>query len=340
MAATLKNIAKKSGYSVTTVSRALNGHSDVNEETRRKIEQVARELSYFPNRMAQQLVTRKTNVIGLYSLDRQTFQNQFIHLMISGMMDEATRHNFNLLLFATQHLQTAEEMVVQCRARGLGGAVIAGLRTDEPLLNDLAQTDFPLVLIDLPVMGPKTTFVSVDNVQGAKKAVDHLAGLGHRSIGFVNGHSQAWVSQERLAGYRQGMLENGLQVETSYIFEGDFSKESGRQGAKRLLEANPNLTAIFAASDLMAVGVLEQLQSMNVVVPNQISVIGFDDQDFTTHVTPALSTVRQDMYRFGTVAAKELVAMVEDEAYVPKHEDLPSVLVPRGSTGPVCTSES
>ena len=117
MASTLRDVARLSGFSVTTVSRALNGHSDVNEETRAKIEEVARQLHYYPNRVAQQLVTKKANVIGLYSLDRETFQNQFITLMISGMMDEATKHDFNLLLFTTQRLKTAEEVVSHCTQR-------------------------------------------------------------------------------------------------------------------------------------------------------------------------------------------------------------------------------
>ncbi|MCK9526532.1 MAG: substrate-binding domain-containing protein, partial [Limnochordia bacterium] len=256
----------------------------------------------------------------------------------SGMMDEATRHNFNLLLLTTQRLQTAEEMVTQCRTRGLGGAVISGLRIDEPFLNDLVATNFPIALIDVPLAGPRATFVSVDNVLGASKAVDHLAALGHQSIGFINGHGAAWVSQKRLAGYTQGMRQNGLSLQQIHMFEGDFSKESGRRGAETLLKANPGITAIFAASDLMAVGVLEQLQTMGVDVPNQVSVVGFDDQDFSTHVTPALTTIRQDVYTFGRVASRELIAMVQDEDYVPTHEDLPTVLVPRASSGPVRTS--
>ena len=334
MTVTLSNVARKSGYSVTTVSRALNGHSDVNVETRQKIEQVARELHYYPNRVAQQLVTKKANVIGLYSLDRETFQNQFIALMISGMMDEATRHNFNLLLFATQRLHTAQDLVSQCIHRGLGGAVISGLRIDEPLLDDLVAMDFPTVLIDVPIEGPRATYVSVDNVLGASQAIDHLADLGHRSIGFINGHGAAWVSQQRYEGYQKGMQQNGLTPKSSYVFEGDFSKESGRRGAERLLRANPEITAIFAASDLMAAGVLEQLQLMELDVPAQVSVVGFDDQDLSTHVTPALTTIRQDMYTFGRVAAQELIAMASDEDYVPQHVNLPSVLVPRASSGP------
>lgn len=339
MAVTLRDVARRSGYSVTTVSRALNGHSDVNVETRLKIESVAKELRYYPNRVAQQLVTKKANTIGLYSLDRETFQNQFITLMISGMMDEATRHDFNLLLFASQRLETAEEVVNQCIHRGLGGAVISGLRINEPLISDLPKTDFPVVLIDVPLKGPRATYVSVDNVLGASQAIDHLVSLGHQAIGFINGHGAAWVSQQRLKGYHRGLHQNGLSARSSYVFEGDFLKESGRKGAEHLLTAHPEITAIFAASDLMAAGALEQLQAMGLDVPAQVSVVGFDDQDLATHVSPTLTTVRQEMYQFGRLAAQELITMIGDEEYVPKHVDLPSVLVQRASSGPVRTSK-
>ncbi len=334
MAATLKDVARLSGFSVTTVSRALNGHSDVSEETRKKIMDAARALDYVPNRVAQQLVTRKASAIGLYSLDRETFQNQFITLMISGMMDEVTKHDFNLLLFATQRLLTAEEMVRQCRQRGLGGAVISGVRLDEAWLADLPQLEFPIVLVDVPVQGPKATYVSVNNVLGARQAVEHLVALGHRRIGMVNGHSAAWVSHQRFLGYKQGMEAHGLAFPESYVYEGDFSKESGRRGAEHLLTAHPELTALFVASDLMAVGALEQLQAMGYTVPGDLSVVGFDDQDFAIHVSPPLTTIRQDMYTFGRLAARELIAMINDPHYTPQHVDLPCTLVARGSTGP------
>lgn len=338
MAATLKDVARLAGFSVTTVSRALNGHSDVNEETRKKIEAAARALNYVPNRMAQQLVTKRASAIGLYSLDRETFQNQFIALMISGLMDEVTTHDFNLLLFATQRLATAEDIARQCRQRGLGGAVVSGLRVDEPWLAELPRLDFPIVLVDVPVQGPRATYVSVNNVLGARMAVNHLVSLGHRSIGMINGHRGAWVSQQRLQGYLEGMRAHGLEVDESFVFEGDFSKASGRRGVEHLLAVHPELTALFVASDLMAVGALEQLQAMGRLVPEDISVVGFDDQDFALHVSPPLTTIRQEMYMFGRLAARELITMIEDPGYTPQHVDLPCTLVPRGSSGPARTA--
>lgn len=335
MVVTLKDVARASGFSVTTVSRALNGHSDVNLETKEKIEEVARRLHYFPNRVAQQLVTKRGNVIGLYSLDRETFQNQFITLMISGMMDEATKHDFNLLLFATQRLATAQEVVSHCTHRGLDGAVISGLRVNDPLIADLPKTNFPIVLIDVPIAGSRATYISVNNVLGATQAIDHLVELGHKRIGFINGHNEAWVSQQRLVGYEQGLAKYGIPFNSSYVFEGDFSKESGRMGAQSLLVAQPELSALFVASDLMAAGAIEQLLAMGFDIPGEISVVGFDDQDLCTHVNPNLTTIRQDMYKFGSSAARELITMIDDPKYIPDHLDLSTALISRASSGPV-----
>lgn len=334
MSVTIKDIAKKSGYSITTVSRALNGYDDVNIDTKEKIIATAQELGYYPNRIAQQLVTKKTNTFAVFTLDRETFQNQFITLLISGLMDELARDDYNLLLFPSQKLQSAAEVAGMCRQRGVGGVVIMGLRMSDPVIEDLPNTNFPTVLVDVPIQGRRAGYVSTDNIAGGVQAVAHLAELGHKEIGFINGHGEAWVSRQRLSGYKQGLSNNKLTFKPSLVYEGDFSKESGYQGAQTLIKKNPELSAIFVASDLMAVGALEGLGALGVRVPEDVSIIGFDDQEFVCHTQPALTTVRQDMYGMGREAARLLVQMVEDDSFQPLHTDLKSELVARESTAP------
>jgi len=331
---TIKDIAKKAGYSVTTVSRALNGYDDVNVDTREKILAIAQELGYYPNRIAQQLVTKKANTFAVFTLDRQTFQNQFITLLISGLMDELALSDYNLLLFPSQRLMSAEEVAGMCRQRGVGGAVIMGLRMNDPVVSELPRANFPAVLVDIPVQGKKAGYVSSDNIAGAVEAVGYLRSLGHREIGFVNGHREAWVSRVRLAGFRKGLEEQGLPFSQDFVYEGDFSKESGYAGAQALMKSCPGLTALFAASDLMAVGAVEGLSAMGIRVPEDVSIIGFDDQEYARHTRPALTTVRQDMYGMGKQAARLLIQMVEDEDYQPVHADLKAELVIRESTAP------
>lgn len=334
MPVTIKDIAKKAGYSVTTVSRALNGYDDVNVDTREKILAVARELGYYPNRIAQQLVTKKANTFAVFTLDRQTFQNQFITLLISGLMDELALSDYNLLLFPIQKVKSAAEVAQMCLQRGVGGAVLMGLRLSEPVVAQLAEASFPTVLVDVPIKGKKAGYVSSDNIGGAVQAVEYLAALGHRCIGFINGHSDAWVSRERLAGFERGLKKQHLPFDLTCVYEGDFSKESGYRGAQALLERHPEMTALFVASDLMAVGAVEGLNASGVKVPEDVSVIGFDDQEYARHTRPALTTVRQDMYGMGLQAARLLMHMLEDEEYQPVHEDLETELVIRESTAP------
>lgn len=334
MAVTIKDIAKKAGFSVTTVSRALNGYDDVNIDTREKIIAVAQELGYYPNRIAQQLVTKKTNTFAVFTLDRETFQNQFITLLISGMMDELALDDYNLLLFPSQRLQSAAEVAGMCRQRGVGGVLIMGLRMNDPVISDLPKTNFPTILVDVPIKGRRAGYVSSDNIAGSAVAVRHLAELGHRQIGFINGHGQAWVSRERLFGFEKALAQHGLPYNSKLVYEGDFSKESGFQGAQELIKRHPDLTALFVASDLMAVGAVEGLQELGIRVPEDVSVIGFDDQEYARHTRPALTTVRQDMYGMGKQAARLLIQMVEDEEFHPVHTDLKPELVVRESTAP------
>ena len=335
MIVTIRDVAKKSGYSITTVSRALNGFDDVNEETRKKIMAVAKELNYKPNRVARSLVSKTVNTIGLFVLGRSSFQQGFISDIVSGLIDEASGYDFDLLIFGTQSLKIGLPFHQFCHQRGVGGAVITGLKITDPIIAELETGEFPTVLIDVPINGAKATYVTFDNQEGMIKAIAHLYQLGHRKMGFINGHQEAWVCRERLAGYRRGLAKYGLPYQEEYVFNGDFTKESGRKGARILKERNPELTAFLVASDLMAVGVLEELTALGFGIPEDLSVIGFDDQTFAAHTSPALTTIRQDEYRLGKSAAQTIIKLINIPDFTPQVETLNTSLVVRGSTGKI-----
>ncbi len=334
MIVTIHDVAKKSGYSITTVSRALNGYDDVNEKTREKIIEVAKELNYKPNRVARSLVSKKVDTIGLFVLGRTSFQQGFIFDIVSGLMDEVSEHDFDLLIFGTQSLKTGLPFQQLCHQRGVGGAVITGLKINDPIIKELEKSEVPTVLVDVPIKGEKATYITFDNQQGAIQAIDYLASLGHKNIGFINGHMEAWVCFERFDGYKKGLAKNNLPFKEEYIFNGDFTKESGRKGAKKLIERNPELTAIFVASDVMAVGALEELVAKGFDVPKDISIIGFDDQDFAAFTYPTLSTIRQNVYPLGRMAAKNIIQLITDPKYQPEANILDTSLIVRQSTSP------
>ena len=335
MIVTIRDVAKKSGYSITTVSRALNGFGDVNEQTREKIMAVAEELNYKPNRVARSLVSKTVNTMGLFVLGRSSFQQGFVADLVSGLVDEASAHDFDLLIFGTQSLRTGLPFQHLCHKRGVGGAVITGLKITDPIIAELEAGDFPTVLIDVPIQGDKVTYVTFDNQHGVVQGIDYLCSLGHQKIGFINGHMEAWVCRERLAGFKSGLAKHNLPFIVNDVYYGDFTKESGGTGVRLLKKKNPELTAFMVASDLMAVGVLEELTTMGYAISKDVSVVGFDDQTFAALTAPTLTTIRQDEYQLGKIAAQKIIKLINAPGYRPQAGILDTSLVVRNSTGKV-----
>lgn len=319
MAVTIKDIAKAAGVSVTTVSRALNGYRDIRPDTRKRVIQIAEELNYRPSGIARSLVMKRSQTIGLIvsEMTRSRMGHHFLFDVICGVNDRARALGYDLILATTssdeQHVVPYMEL---CHRRHLDGVIMLGVRTNDPYLHEVLQSSIPCVLIDVPVSGKKCSYVTLDNREGARQAVAHLLRDGHRRIGFINGHREAFVSEERLQGYRHAMAEAGLAHE-EWVFHGDFDEASGSEGARRLLQQHPDLTALFCASDLMAIGAMRELKAMGKRMPQDVSVIGFDNIDLAHYVTPTLSTVHQPRYQFGTQAMDVIVNLLNGEEVEP-----------------------
>ena len=188
------------------------------------------------------------------------------------------------------------------------------------------------MLIDVPLVGDKCGHVTLDNERGARMAVEHLIAEGHREIGMINGHAQAFVSLERLNGYRNALKEAGIEYRPEKVYFGDFEEASGREGIRHLLSRFPEMTAVFCASDTMAIGAIRELKDLGRRVPEDISVMGFDDIELASFVTPALSTVSQPVYEFGRKAVDLLIRMFDGE--IGTAEVLEPKLEIRESTAP------
>jgi LacI family transcriptional regulator len=314
--ATIKDIAKKAGVSITTVSRALNGYDDVSEETRRKIRQIAEELSYSPNVLARSLVSRRTHTIGLIlsDINRAGAKDSFAYELLCGINDRAGELNYDLLLFSTSPTKQMEKSYhALCKERKVDGAILSGLRLDDPYLQEVIQQEsFPCVLIDIPETGANVGHVTSDNRNGALLAVRHLLENGHRRIAMINGHDQAHVSRERLEGYREALEKSGLPFEPELVFDGGFTEEGGAEATYQILLKHPDVTAIFCASDLMALGAMRALERMGRKVPDDVSIVGFDDINIAAYCSPKLTTIRQDKYELGYQAAQLLIDMLEN----------------------------
>ncbi|NBD26788.1 LacI family DNA-binding transcriptional regulator [Paenibacillus glycinis] len=335
---TIKDLARIAGVSVTTVSRALNGYDDVNEETRRKIKRVAEEMNYRPNVLARSLVTKKSRSIGviLSEINRAGAKDAMLYEILCGINDRASELDYDILLFSTNpKKQLSKSYSDLCKERNVEGAIISGLRVNDQYLQEVAvDTSFPCVLIDIPAEGNNLGHVTTDNVQGARMAVRHLVELGHRNIAMINGHNEASVSQQRLNGYRLELEKHGLPFRTELVYNGNFSEEGGGDAMHLILRNHPEVTAVFTASDLMVLGALRAVERSGGKVPETISIVGYDDIVIASYCSPRLTTVRQDKYEMGYQSAQLLIDMLEGRN-IQRKIVLHNELIVRESTSPL-----
>jgi LacI family transcriptional regulator len=312
---TIRQLAQLSGVSIGTVSRALNGYTDVSPETRARVMRLARELDYTPAAAARSLKTQRSQVIGVFletGEGHPDLQHPFFHEVLVG-------HAY----------------LKRCQHHSVEGAVLMGADPEDPEVRRLARSELPTVGVDLDIEGPATTFVISDNIDGAARAVRYFHSIGHRRIATITGLLDKRPGADRLRGYRQALQACGLAYRDEYVAYGDFYVESGRRAMADLLSLDEPPTAVFAASDMMALGAIRAAGDLGLNVPADVSVIGFDDIQLADHMNPPLTTVRQDKAGLGVAAGAALVRLIEGQQDdVGPSTVLPVELVRRGSTRP------
>lgn len=333
---TLEEIARLSGVSRSTVSRVVNGQPNVREQVRERVWEVINETGYQPHAAARSLVTRRTRIVGAIIPEAVTtlFTDPFFPRLLCGITQTCNSRQYHLLLSLFNHPAGQEEAYRRVvRSGHLDGVVIASAHMDDPLFPRLLQDDVPFMLAGRHP-DDRVNYVDVDNVGGARMAVEHLIRLGHTRIATITGPLSMASGLDRLDGYRLAMGAHQIAVDEKLIVEGDYTEASGSLGARRLLSATP--TAIFVASDLMAIGVLKALREAGLRVPQDVALVGFDDVTIAAAVEPALTTVRQPIERLGSMAANlllDLLAVPPDEQAPAHRIVLPTELVVRESCG-------
>ena len=333
---TLEGIAKLAGVSRSTVSRVINNQPNVREPVRERVWQVIHETGYQPHAAARSLVTRSTHIVGVIIPEAVTtlFTDPFFPRLLCGITQTCNSEGYHLLLSLFNGPAGPEEMYRRVIGGGhLDGVVVASTRFEDPLIGRLLDDDVPFVMVGR-YPGERVRYVDVDNVAAARIAVDHLARLGHRRIGMITGPLNMCSGADRLEGYRQAMEAHRLPVDDSLIFEGDFTDASGTAAARRLLSAQ--VTAIFAASDIMALGALKVIREAGLQVPKDVALVGFDDMPIAAALQPALTTVRQPVEQLGAMAADLLLGLLDcppDGRPPPQELILPTKLIVRESCG-------
>jgi LacI family transcriptional regulator len=326
--------------SVGTVSRALNGYADVRPETRERIMRLAQELDYTPAAAARSLVTQRSHVIGVFMETGEghpDLQHPFFHEVLGGLKQRVGAHGYDLLLFASERPGNGygpHSYLKRARHHAVDGAALIGLDPEDPEVRRLTRAGLPCVGIDMDLEGTATEVVMSDNVSGAEAAVRHLHALGHRRIATITGMLDSRPGIDRLRGYRAAAQALGLAYRDEYVAYGDFYAESGREQTARLLRLEDRPSAIFAAADMMAIGALRAVAEAGLRVPEDVSIVGFDDIQLAPHINPPLTTMRQDKLGLGAAAGDALVARIAGDPGRDPLLRLPVELVVRGSTAP------
>lgn len=323
---TMSDVARLAGVSTATVSRVVNGRYGVSASTIAQVRAAIKQLGYESSLVAASLRRSRTNVLGLVTHSFQSYTAE----VLKGVMDALSQSGFDLIIYANSDLYgTYSEGWEQRHLTRLSGTLTDGCIVVTPWGEVRSST--PVVVID-PVRDSTAPSVTADNLAGATQVVEHLLGLGHRRIGFIAGRSSLAAAWSREEGYRRALTEAGIPVDPTLIGRGDFNPESAIPLARALLDRPDRPTAIFAASDGMALKVLEVARELGLAVPGDLSVAGFDNIPESALAEPALTTVDQSMYQLGYEAANMLKSLVTGEWDGPGQITLPTSLVIRGST--------
>lgn len=335
MSVTIKDVARKAGVSPSTVSRVISKHPRISKETAQRVMQVMNELGYHPNIMAKSLVSKTTNTLGII-LPRpvdELFQNYFFHEVIRGILSQANRSGYDLLMASGSNEKEEMDTVMRLvRGRRVDGIILLSSKTHDPLIAFLEESDIPFVIIGRSAEFPDAYTVDNDNVQAAYDAAQHLINQGHKSIGFVSGPPDLTVSQDRMEGYRKAMAEAGLPVRNDWIVETEFLQESGYRAMSMLMSLPERPTALIAIDDVVAFGVLHGLSELGYRVPDDISLVSFNNISLSELSSPPLTSIDIGTYQIGYLTSKTLIQLVQGETVHQRRILVPHRLIVRESS--------
>jgi len=327
---TLEMVARTAGVSPATVSRILNGSARVSERKRAAVEAVIKELNYRPNALARGLAQGRTNSIGVLTQD---IASPFYGEALRGI-ENALKDTGAIPLIVSGHwiLRDEVERLEHLLSRRVDGLIVlTGSLPDEMLIRYAAEV--PLVVTGRDLTAPNLTSLRFDDYVGARMATQHLIDLGHTRIAHVAGPLDHFDSIERLRGYREALIDAGLRPDDELVVHADFHEPGGLLAINQLIAARTPFTAVFAANDQSAFGARLALHSHGIRVPEDISVVGFDDLPVSNYVVPPLTSVKQPAYEMGEIAARALVSMIHGE---PTQMHLPQPeLIVRASSRPL-----
>ncbi len=330
---TIVEVAAEAGVSFGTVSRVINNDIHVKKETRERVSKTMQRLGFVANRQARSLAGGKSNSIGVLVPDLGT---GYIGEIIRGIDAELGLTGLDLILYTTHRTASKEANYVANLAKGMvDGLLLVLPRNPVDFIGNLTQRNFPFVLIDHQGTGRDCPAVGATNWQGAYNATEYLIKLGHNRIGFITGSMDLGCAVDRLDGYRSALRTHHIPDTPELIYEGAFFQPDGYAGASALLDLPFPPTAIFASNDVMAMGAMDAVRNRGLRIPDDVSIVGFDDIPQASLIRPAMTTVNQPLEKMGRVATQMLLDLLHHPEKEADRIELPTELIIRDSCMPV-----
>jgi DNA-binding LacI/PurR family transcriptional regulator len=329
----IRTIARAANVSIATVSRAINHVATVNPKLAKRVWEVVDELDYFPNTQARALVSGRSRLFGLIVSE---ITNPFFPELIQGFEDIAVEHGYEILVSSTNYdPKRMSHCIRRMLERKVEGVAIMTFGIEEPLLEQLARRKVPLVFIDAGPNRPGISLLKVNYQHGIRQGVQHLAALGHRNIAFISGPMRLHSAQSRAAAFSTSLQECGIPRDPAWIVEGDHTMEGGTAAMERLLAAKTVPTAVMCSNDMTAIGVLHKLYRAGLRVPDDLSVIGFDDIHIAEVTIPPLTTIQMSRFELARAAVTALRAHAEhpEDSTQKREYNIQTDLIVRESTG-------
>ncbi|MGI5858838.1 MAG: LacI family DNA-binding transcriptional regulator [Tepidanaerobacteraceae bacterium] len=332
MTVTIKDIARMTGVSITTVSKIINKKDeDISDKTRERVLKIIDDYNYIPSALATGLVTKKTNTIGLLVPD---ISNAFFSELARGVEDGANCEGYNVILCNTDDDPDKEiEYLNVLKVKHVDGIIfLSAALSNHSAIKQLNRKGFPVVALDRALDAENIMAVYLDNVTGGYIATKHLTEFGHKKIGCITGPLKNKLAKHRFEGYKKTLEEMHISFDSNLVYEGDFKTKSGEKGAKELIKFGA--TAVFACNDMMAYGAYKVIQEQGLTIPQDISIVGFDDIYISEILMPPLTSIKQPSYEMGLMSAAMLIKNIKGEQLKDTKVEYKPILSARKSVGP------
>jgi LacI family transcriptional regulator len=339
-----KDIAKLAGVSRSTVSRVINNYDNVPEETKRKVLEIIKKYNYVPHASARMLAGKRNKIIGVFLYDakaeaqtehKKVFASAYFNNFTSAIIDTAKEHGYNVLAVMIENSKDWKNAKEIFYNKTIDGGIFIGIKNNDPNIKEIIEAGFKVALVDQDTKSAdeafsKSIIINADNFTAAYKTVKYLVNKGHTKIAHITGDMSLLSAIERLEGYKKALIDSGILIKNSFIVRGFFTVESGYKAAKKLL-LKEKPTAIFIGNDSMALGAIQAIQELGLKIPDDISIIGFDDIEIAKYITPSLTTNRIPIYDMAYIATTNLINSIEENSSFSASYLIPVEFIERNS---------